>query len=100
MNAARMLAVALAGALATGCGRQPEKAADGAAAATAEPIKTVTFTPEQIGHAGIQWAAAESALMAAQVDVPARVIADAPSRRRWRTSSRRATRLSAKFTAM
>jgi cobalt-zinc-cadmium efflux system membrane fusion protein len=76
MNAARMLAVALAGALATGCGRQPEKAADGAAAATAEPIKTVTFTPEQIGHAGIQWAAAESALMAVQVEVPARVIAD------------------------
>jgi len=76
MNAARMLAFMLVASLAGGCGRQAEKAAHGEAAGAAAPLKTVTFTSEQIGHAGIQWAAAESALMAAQVEVPARVIAD------------------------
>jgi len=76
MNAARMLAFTLAAALAGGCGSQPEKAADGAATVAAGPLKTVTFTSEQIAHAGIQWAAAESAVMAAQVDVPGHVIAN------------------------
>lgn len=75
MNTARMVACTLAAALAGGCGRQPEKAAD-AAGATGGPLKTVTFTAEQIAHAGVHWTAAESAVMAVQVDVPGHLIAD------------------------
>ena len=77
MSASRVLAVSLAAALAAGCGRQSEKTVPPQPAPAAPgPIKSVTFTAEQIGHAGIRWAAAEAATMAAQVDVPGRVVAD------------------------
>jgi cobalt-zinc-cadmium efflux system membrane fusion protein len=72
-----ILATLMAATVVGACGRQPEKAPEPESQlAVSRPIKTVTFTPEQIRHAGVQWAAAESATVAAQVDVPGRLIAD------------------------
>jgi cobalt-zinc-cadmium efflux system membrane fusion protein len=76
MSVSRSLAAALAAILVAGCSRQAEKAAAPEPSVAAGPIKSVTFTAEQIGHAGIQWTAVEAGTMATQVDVPARVVAN------------------------
>jgi len=77
MSISRSLAAVLAAVLVAGCSRQAEKpAAPEPSAAAPGAIKNVTFTAEQIGHAGVQWTAAEAGTLATQVDVPARVVAD------------------------
>jgi membrane fusion protein, heavy metal efflux system len=77
MKGWKILGTIVAAALAATCERQPEKAAEPERKPDASgPIRTVTFTPEQIRHAGVQWSTAEAATMATQVDVPGQLIAD------------------------